>query len=109
MVEAADLWSGHDRAADWWRDRPRVGRILRQRQMCPRLVLVRQVQRHDAGQPDFIHDDHMVETFASDGADDSLGVGVLPRRTRGGVDLLDAMPFAVAASAANAWSRSCMR
>ena len=32
----------------------------------------------------------MVETFASDGADDSLGVGVLPRRTRSGVDLLDA-------------------
>ena len=48
-----------------WRDRPRTGRVLRQRQMCPRLVIVRQVLRHDAGQPDFIQDDLIVETFAS--------------------------------------------
>ena len=53
-------------------------------------MIVRQVLRQDAGQSGLVHNDHMVETFASDGADDPLGVGVLPRRPRSGVDLLDA-------------------
>ena len=58
--------------------------------MRPRLVVVRQVPRQDAGQSGLIHDDHMIETLASDRADDPLRVRVLPRGTRRGGELPDA-------------------
>ena len=102
MVQAADLWHGHDRAERGWRDQPALWRVFAQREMRSRLVVVRQVPGQDARQSGFIHDDHMIETLAPDGADDPLRVRVLPRGTTSSADLLNAMPLAVVASAANA-------
>jgi hypothetical protein len=42
MVQAADLWNGDDRADRWRRDRPWVWRVLGEREMGPRVVVVRQ-------------------------------------------------------------------
>ncbi len=90
VVQSADQRNGDDLAERWWRDRPGVWRVLRQREMRPRLVVVRQVPAQDAGQSRFIHDDHVIKTLASNGTDDPLRVRVLPRGTRSGTDLLDA-------------------
>jgi hypothetical protein len=90
MVQAADLWNDDNRAERWWRHRPGLWRVLGQREMRARLVIVRQVPGQDARQSSFIHDDHMIETLASDGPDDPLRVRVLPWGTRGGAERLDA-------------------
>ena len=82
VVQTADLWNGDDAAERWWRDRPGVRRVLRQREMRSRLVVVRQVPTQDANQSGFIHDDHVIEALASDGADEPLRIRVLPRGTR---------------------------
>jgi hypothetical protein len=66
-----------------------VWRVFRQREMCPRLVVVREVPTQDPSQSGFIQHDYVVETLASDGADDPLRIRVLPRGTRDGADLLD--------------------
>jgi hypothetical protein len=39
VVQAADQWNGDDAAQRGWRDRPRVRRVLRQREMRSRLVV----------------------------------------------------------------------
>ena len=54
------------------------------------MVVVRQVPTQDANQPGFMHDDQMIEALSSDGADEPLRVCVLPWRTRGGAEFLDA-------------------
>jgi len=69
MVQATDLWNGYDRAERGWRDRPGLWRVLGQREMRSRLVVVRKVPGQDARQSGFIHDDHVIETLASDRAD----------------------------------------
>jgi hypothetical protein len=92
MVQAADLGNGHDRAERGWRDRPGVWRVLGEREMRSRLVIVREVSGQHARQPGFIHDDHMIETLASNGADDTLHVRVLPRRAWRREDLMDPHP-----------------
>ena len=43
VVQAADRRNGDNPAERWWRDRPGVWRVLRQREMRPRLMVVRQV------------------------------------------------------------------
>jgi hypothetical protein len=53
-------------------------------------VVVRQAPAQDARQSRFIHDDHVIETLASDGADDPLRIPVLPRGARSGAEFLDA-------------------
>ena len=47
------------------------------------------VPTQDANQSGFIHDDHVIEALASDGADEPLRIRVLPRGTRGGAEFLD--------------------
>jgi hypothetical protein len=90
MMQTADLWNSHDQAERWKRDRPGLWRVLGQREMRPRMVVIRHVSSQDAGESSFIHDDHVIETLASNGADDPLRVRVLGPRTRSGVELLDA-------------------
>src|SRR5688572_16393951 len=54
-----------------------------------RAVVVGQVPRQDASQADFIQDDQMLETLASNGAANAFRVRVLPRGTCRGEDLMD--------------------
>ena len=55
-----------------------------------------------AAQPGRGHDDDVIETLASNGADEPFDIGILPRRARRREDFVDPMPIAVAATPANA-------
>src|SRR5215467_18128 len=55
--------------------------ILVQRAMNPRFIIIRGIPTQDPAQVRFPKYDHVVETFLSDRADQSLGVRVLPRRS----------------------------
>lgn len=67
MMEAADHRLGHDAAALWRIDLPRPRRIILQRLMSPRGVVVVEVVGQDSRQVLFIQDDDVVEALASDG------------------------------------------
>src|SRR6266849_9034076 len=71
-----------------WLDRPRVRRVLVQRKMRPRLVVVGEITRQGSTQGGFPEDDHMVQTLAPNGAYHALYVGPLPRRSRSGEHFL---------------------
>jgi hypothetical protein len=47
--------------------------------MRPRVVVVGQILLEDARQPDFIHDDDVIEALAPNGANQTLGMRGLPR------------------------------
>ena len=94
MVQAADLWNGDDRAEHGRRDQPSVRRVFRQREMCPRSVVVREVATQDASQSGFIQHDYVIKTLASDGADDSLRIRVGVSRRLHHQRVVDHKPFA---------------
>src|SRR5258708_17265692 len=65
-----------------WLDWPRFRRILLQRKMRPRLVIVGEIARQSSPQGGFPEDDHMIEAIAPNGTDHALHVGPPPRRSR---------------------------
>jgi len=42
------------------------------------LVVILKIARQDVAQVALVEDDDVVETFASNGADDALDIGILP-------------------------------
>src|SRR5262245_36648424 len=92
MVQATHLRSGHNRAEEWWPDRPGLWRVLGQREVRPRLVVVRHVASQDAVQSGFVHHDDVIEALASYRSDHPLRTRVLPRGPRGGAEFLDSHP-----------------
>lgn len=63
--------------------------VLGQREMRAASVVILKVCRQHSAQVILIGDDDVIETFAADRANDALDIGVLPRRSRRGDDLLD--------------------
>ena len=59
-------------------------RALRQREMCPVVVVVTDVFIHQAFQMPFIENDHMVEQITAAVADPTLGNAILPRASEAG-------------------------
>ena len=57
---------------------PAVGRILFERQVSARSVVVREVASQGTAQVLFAKDDDVIQTLAPDGADEPLREGVLP-------------------------------
>jgi len=57
--------------------------------MCAASVVVFKVCRQHTAQVALIDDDDVIEAFAADRADDASDIGVLPRRSWRGNDLLD--------------------
>jgi len=69
----------------------RRGRRLQcQRAVRPLPVVVRRELGRHAAQARLVEDDHVVEALPAEGADESLGDGVRPRRPDGGEQRLDA-------------------
>ena len=89
MMQAADLRKGDNSASRGWLYGPRLWAILVQREMRPAVVVILKIRRQRTAQVMLIEDDDVIETFAADRADDALDIGVLPRRSRCGDDLLD--------------------
>ena len=63
--------------------------VLAETQVRPGVHVVRDVVGEDALEPGDTEDDHVIEALTSDRANDALHVGVLPRRSRRGQDLVD--------------------
>ena len=90
MVEATDF-ANRDNPAEFrllnW---PAVGRILVERQVSARPVVVREVASQGTAQVLFAEDKDMIQTLAPDGADEALREGVLPWAVRRRQDFTDA-------------------
>src|SRR5438093_8278639 len=79
MMQATDFGNLHDRPHLWPLDWPHVWRILLEREVSPRLVIVEKVAGQKASQVAFAQDEDMIQALTSDRADEPLGEGVLPR------------------------------
>ena len=58
------------------------GRVLGQREVCSGTVVVMRVRAQHVTQMTVAEHDHMIKAFASDRADQSFGIAVLPWRSR---------------------------
>src|SRR5207237_10592004 len=90
MVEAPDFANPDDLAEFRpvnWAD---VGRILVEREVSTRPVVVREVASQGAAQVPFAKNEDVIQTLAPDGADEPLREGVLPRALRRREDFTDA-------------------
>src|SRR5882762_8206271 len=90
MVEATDFANRDDlaefRPLNW----AAVGRILVEREVSTRLVIVREVAGQEAAQVPFAKDEDVIQALAPDGADEPLREGVLPWAVRRREDFTDA-------------------
>ena len=82
MVEATDLANRDDLAEFRPFNRAAVGRILVEREVSTRPVVVREVASQGAAQVPFAKNEDVIQTLAPDGADEPLRKGVLPRALR---------------------------
>jgi hypothetical protein len=69
-------------------DGPGLGTILAEREMRAALVMIFKVSREHSAEVTLIEDDDVIETFATDRADDAFNIGVPPRRSRRDDDFL---------------------
>ena len=69
MVEATDFANREDPAEFRPLDSPAVGRILVEREVSTRPVVVREVASQGAAQVSFAKDEDVIQTLAPDGAD----------------------------------------
>src|ERR1022692_163219 len=90
VVQAAYLGSRHDLAHVRRVSLSQVGRVLPQRQMRPRPVVVGEIGFQNPSEMALTEDDDVVETFPPYGSHKSFSIWILPRRPRCREDLLDA-------------------
>jgi hypothetical protein len=64
VVQAADFGKLHDLPCHRELDRPEVGRVLVQREVGPRLIVVAEVSGQDAAEVSLAEDEHVVQTLA---------------------------------------------
>ena len=89
MVKTADFGDLNYCSPVGWLDRPRFRRVLVQRQVRPRSVIVVDVAAHNSSQVRFAENDDVIEALASQGADYSLWVWILPGAVRRNDNFLD--------------------
>jgi hypothetical protein len=89
MVKTADFRDLDHRSPIWWLHGARLRRVLVQRQVRPRSVIVFHVAPHNSPQVRFPEYDHMIETLPAQGANYSLRVRVLPGTVRRNDNFLD--------------------
>jgi len=88
-MQPTDFGNLHDPTRLGKLDGPDVRRILVEREMRASPVIVGEVSGQDPAQVPFAKDDDMIETLASDRADEPLGERILPGAKRRGDDFLD--------------------
>jgi hypothetical protein len=64
MVEAADFGTLHDLPRRGTLDRPEVGCVLVEREMCTRLMVIREVASRDVAEVSLAEDEHVIQTLA---------------------------------------------
>ena len=90
MMQAADFGNRDDRAELRPLDWPAVGRVLVEREVSARPVIVREVARQGTAQVPFAEDEDVIQTLASDRSDEPLGERILPWAVRRCQDFTDA-------------------
>jgi len=89
MMQATDFADGDDFAHLRRLDGPAVPCILGESEMGPGVMVVPEMRSEDVSQVALAQDDDVVETVASDRADQALGEGTLPRAPGGREDFSD--------------------
>jgi hypothetical protein len=93
VVQTADFRNLHDRAhlrpLDW----PPIRRILLEREVSSRPVIVREIAGQGATQVAFAQDEDVIQALAPDRANEPFREGVLPRAGGRGQDFSDSRPF----------------
>jgi len=92
MMEAANLWKCRHRTSSIAGSNAMFRSIFRQGQMCSRPVVVDGVSANDAEQLTFANCNDVIGAFTPDGPENSLAVAILPRRSTGRDDLVQAEP-----------------
>jgi hypothetical protein len=90
VMQPTDLGQRHDSPHVLRPNPSRLGRVLPQREMRSRSVIVIQVGSEDAMERAFMEHDHMVQAFPSNRTNHPLDVGSLPGRARRGQHLANA-------------------
>ena len=80
VMESADFGARHDPTNASRVDCARLGRVLGQREMRSRAVVIRDVRAKDPPEMPLVEDDDVVETLAPDRPNDAFDVRILPRR-----------------------------
>ncbi len=78
VVESADLGKLHDLADGWRLGRPGVGRVLAKAEVGSSSMIVGEVLGDDRVKMPGVEHHDVIETLAPDGADQALGVRILP-------------------------------
>ena len=89
VVQAADFGKLHDRPRRGKLDGPELGCVLVEREVCARLMVIGKVAGQDAAQVSLAEDEHVIQTFAADRADQALRERVLPGAVRRRQDFVD--------------------
>ena len=82
MMQAADLRNRNDLALTWRLYFATRGRVAIQGQVRANVVIVFKIQSQYSLKVNFAQHDYLIQTFPADGANDSLSVRILPRRSR---------------------------
>lgn len=90
VVKAARLWDGADRTAVSSLHGPGFWRILAQRRVRPRFVIIRQERSHMPVQRRFAEYNHVVQTLTPNRSPDAFHISTLPRRAWSSENLPDA-------------------
>src|SRR5205807_4520425 len=90
MMQAADFGNRDDRAELRPRDWPAVGRVLVEREVSARPVIVREGAPQGTAQVPVAEDEDVIQTLASDLADEPLGERILAGGERRRQDFTDA-------------------
>ena len=80
VMKTTDLRNRHDSAVAGRRDRTRNRRVFVQRQVRTGPFVVRTIEGHQPLQARLVEDDHVIETLATSGSNESLNKCILPGR-----------------------------
>ena len=80
VVEAADKGQGDDATEIGWLDSARLGRVLVEREVRARGVVVAEVAAQAPAEVSLVQDDHVVEELTADRPDHAFGERILPGR-----------------------------
>jgi hypothetical protein len=79
VVQAANFGKLHDLPRGGERDRPDVGGVLVEREMCARLMVIGEVAGQGAAEVSLVEHEDVIQALASDRADEPFREGILPR------------------------------
>ena len=89
VMQPTYLWDFPDWANLWSLDGPRQRTIHVQCPVCAPVMIILEVLGQEPPQMALVQDDHVVQAFAADAANEPFHVGILPWALGGDEDLFD--------------------